>query len=147
MTARLGGLVQLLVRIALAIFWLREAIIKWHAGFGSADINLVVDSTRTNDRVPDFYRFFTTHVLADAPSLFGVGVPLLEVALSVLLLAGVASRWVAVLSVCQLASYWLADQLIWEYPIMTVLSALVIAWPAGWPLGNRWPRWSAAQRA
>lgn len=120
---------MLVVRLALGVFWLREAIIKWHAGFGAADINLVVESTRTNDRVPGFYQYFTTHVLAAAPGLLGVVVPVLEATLGVLLFVGVTSRWVALISVGELASYWLADQLIWEYPIMLLLSAAVIAWP------------------
>lgn len=118
-----------LARVTLGILWLREGIIKWHAGFGAADISLVVQSTRSNDRVPGFYQAFTDHVLANAPGFFGIAVPVLETSLGVLLIAGAGTRWVALVSIGQLASYWLADQLIWEYPIMLLLSAGVAAWP------------------
>lgn len=121
------------LRVAVGILWLREGIIKWHAGFGSADINLVVESTRSNGRVPGFYQAFTEHVLGSAPGVFGIVVPILETALGVLLVVGVATRWVALVSIGELASYWLADQLIWEYPIMLLLSAAVVAWPTSWP--------------
>lgn len=125
--------VPTVLRVVVGILWLREGIIKWHAGFGSADINLVVESTRSNDRVPGFYQAFTEHVLGSAPGVFGIAVPVLETALGVLLIAGVATRWLALVSIGELASYWLADQLIWEYPIMLLLSAAVVAWPTLWP--------------
>jgi len=116
-----------LIRVALGIVWVHEGYVKYHAGFGRADILLVVGSTQSNSRVPHFYQLFTEHVLGNAPALFGVLVPLIEVGLGVALILGVLTLPVALASVAQLCNYWFADQLITQYPIMLLLSAVVIA--------------------
>lgn len=116
-----------LVRVALGVLWIDEALLKWHAGFGRADILLVVQSTAHNPRVPAFYRLFTDDVLGRAPALFGLGVPVVEFGLGVALVLGILTLPAALASVGELCSYWLADQLIAQYPIMTALSVAVAA--------------------
>ena len=116
-----------LARVALGALWLHEGIVKYHAGFGRADILLVVQSAASNERVPVFYRAFTRDVVGHVPTAFGVGVPLLEVALGIALVLGLATLPVALLSAFQLCNYWSADQLVTQYPIMLALSVAVAA--------------------
>lgn len=116
-----------LARVALGALWLHEGIVKYHAGFGRADILLVVQSAASNERVPGFYRAFTRDVVGHVPSVFGIGVPLIELALGVALILGIATLPAALLSAFQLCNYWSADQLITQYPVMLVLSVGVAA--------------------
>jgi thiosulfate dehydrogenase [quinone] large subunit len=125
--ARAAAAIATLARVALGALWLHEGYVKYHAGFGRADILLVVQSTANNPRVPHFYRLFTGDVLGKAPELFGFAVPLIEVGLGIALLLGILTFPAALMSVVQLCSYWFADQLITQYPIMVALSALVLA--------------------
>ena len=122
---RVAAIAATLARVVLGILWINEGILKYQAGFGRADILLVVQSTAHNPRVPEFYRFFTATALGGAPDLFGFGVPLVEVCLGVALIAGVLTLPAALGSVALLCSYWLADQLIVQYPIMIGLSVVV----------------------
>lgn len=125
-TARAAGVVlATLARVGLGALWITEAVLKWQAGFGRADILLVVSSTGRNPRVPDFYAFFTQNVLGAFPELFGVVVPLIEFGLGVLLVLGVFTLPVALASAAELINYWFADQLITQYPIMMGLSVVV----------------------
>lgn len=126
-TRRLATLVANLCRVGLGALWIHEGVFKYNAGFGKADILLVTGSVAQNSRVPGFYKFFSEHVLAQAPSLFGFLVPLIEVGLGVALILGVFTLPIALTSVFQLCNYWLADQLITQYPIMMALSAAVAA--------------------
>lgn len=121
-------------RVALGVLWLHEGLLKHRAGFGRADIQLVVDSAGANTRVPGWFTPFTDDVLGRWPSAFGVAVPIVEVALGLALVAGVLTLPGAVLSSVTLTTYWSADQLIDAYPAMFLLSALIAAWPiaAGW---------------
>ncbi len=119
-----------IARIVLGGLWIHEGLVKYHAGFGKADILLVVQSAQQNGRVPGFFRFFTEHVLARAPGLFGFGIPLLETGIGIVLVLGVFTLPVALISVGQLCTYWLADQLIAQYPIMIALSAAVAVFAA-----------------
>lgn len=124
---RFVALAATVTRVALGVLWLHEGCVKYHAGFGRADILLVVQSTATNPRVPSFYTAFTEHVLGRAPGFFGIVVPLIEVGLGVALILGILTPWVAGVSVLQLCTYWFADQLVAQYPIMVALSAAVLA--------------------
>lgn len=117
------------VRVALGALWINEGLIKYRAGFGAADIQLVVDSAAANSRVPAFFQTFADAVLGGAPELFGVVMPLLEVGLGVVLVAGVLTLPAALMSVVTLMTYWLADQLTASYPVMVALAAVVVAWP------------------
>lgn len=117
-------------RVALGILWLLEGITKYRAGFGAADIQLVVQSTGSNPRVPDFYAAFTDTVLGGLSGLFGWGIPLLETGLGVALILGVLTLPAACGSIALLMNYWLADQLVAQYPIMVLLSAVVLLLPA-----------------
>ncbi len=116
-----------LARAALGALWIAEGVLKYRAGFGGADILLVVQSAGNNTRVPEFYKFFTANALGGAPDLFGFGVPLVEICLGVALILGVFSLPAALGSVAVLCSYWLADQLIFQYPIMMALATVVAA--------------------
>jgi thiosulfate dehydrogenase [quinone] large subunit len=118
-------MVATLARVALGALWINEGVLKYHAGFGRADILLVVHSTAQNPRVPDFYKFFTADALGNVPDLFGFGVPLLETCLGIALVLGILTLPAALVSVGELCNYWLADQLITQYPIMMALSAAV----------------------
>ncbi|MEU2201527.1 hypothetical protein [Isoptericola sp. NPDC019482] len=129
-------------RVALGALWLHEGIVKYRAGFGAADIGFVVDGAASNPRVPGFFQAFTETVLGAAPGLFGALMPLLETALGVALVAGVLTVPAAAASVVALASYWLADLLVWQYPVMVLLSAVVLTFPAAaraWSLSSAVP--------
>lgn len=117
-------------RVALGVLWLHEGIVKYRAGFGAADIGFVVDGAASNPRVPGFFHTFAESTLGAAPGLFGALMPLLETALGVALVLGVLTVPAAGASVVALATYWLADLLVWQYPVMVLLSAVVLAWPA-----------------
>lgn len=122
-----ANIVATLARVALGALWINEGVLKYHAGFGRADILLVVQSTAQNPRVPAFYKFFTAHALGGAPDLFGFAVPLIETCLGIALILGILTLPAALASVAQLCNYWLADQLITQYPIMMALSVAVAA--------------------
>jgi len=124
---RVAAIAATLARVVLGILWINEGALKYHAGFGRADILLVAQSTAQNPRVPDFYKFFTAHALGQAPDLFGFAVPLTETCLGIALVLGILTLPASLGSVLLLCSYWLADQLIAQYPIMIVLSAAVAA--------------------
>lgn len=124
---RVAAIVATLARVALGALWINEGALKYQAGFGRADILLVVHSTAQNPRVPDFYKFFTANALGKAPDVFGFAVPLLETCLGIALVLGILTFPAALASVAELCNYWLADQLITQYPIMLALSAVVAA--------------------
>ncbi|MEV6501939.1 hypothetical protein [Streptomyces prunicolor] len=117
------------VRVTLGVLWIHEGTLKYRAHFGAADILLVANSAKSNSRVPGFFKSFSDSVLAEWPHFFGFAMPLLETSLGVVLVLGVFSLPASVASVFTLLTYWSADQLITEYPIMVALSTVVIAWP------------------
>lgn len=116
-------------RVALGAFWLNEGLFKYHAGFAGDDILLVVDSATRNSRVPEFFQAFADGPMRSFAGLFGVGIPLLETLLGAALVLGVLTLPAAIGSVLTLMSYWSADQLIAQYPVMVVLAVPLIAWP------------------
>ena len=118
-------------RVVLGILWLHEGIFKYTAHFGRADILLIVGSAKSNSRVPEYVGAFAGAVLGSWPGLFGFVIPLLETVLGLALVIGVLSLPAALASLLTLMTYWSSDQLIAQYPIMGILSAIVIAWP-GW---------------
>jgi thiosulfate dehydrogenase [quinone] large subunit len=122
---RVVAIVATLARVALGALWINEGVLKYHAGFGRADILLVVQSTAQNPRVPDLYKWFTANALGRAPDLFGFGVPLLETCLGIALVLGILTLPAALGSVAELCNYWFADQLITQYPVMMLLSIVV----------------------
>jgi thiosulfate dehydrogenase (quinone) large subunit len=118
-------------RVALGILWLHEGIFKYTAHFGRADILLIVGSAKSNSRVPGYFGTFAGRILGSWPGLFGFVIPLLETVLGLALVIGVLSLPAALASLLTLMTYWSSDQLIAQYPIMGILSAIVIAW-SGW---------------
>ena len=122
-----GGVVFGLARIALGVLWLHEGWFKYKAHFGRSDILLVVSSVDSNSRVDPHFRAFVDFALHDWPGLFGFVVPLLELALGVALILGVLTLPAAAVSLLNLMNYWSADQLIAQYPIIGVLSVVVVA--------------------
>ncbi|MFJ3959176.1 hypothetical protein [Arthrobacter sp. NPDC090010] len=128
--ARAGALAAAAVRIAVGVLWLGEARTKFASGFGAADIGLVVQSTAGNSRVPSWYAELLAHTIGATPALAGIAVPCTEALLGVLLCAGFLSRWTGAASLLVLASYWLSDQLIVQYPVMLGLGAVVLLFPA-----------------
>lgn len=115
-------------RIALGVLWLHEGLFKYSAHFGRADILLVADSAKSNSRVPEYFTAFADVALRAWPSLFGFAIPLLETALGIALIFGVLTLPAALGSLLNLMTYWSSDQLIAQYPIMGVLSVIVIVW-------------------
>ncbi|MEL7976719.1 hypothetical protein AAG589_12725 [Isoptericola sp. F-RaC21] len=125
--ARIAPALAGAARVTLGLLWLHEGILKYRAGFGAADVGFVVDGAASNPRVPGFFQAFVDASLAAAPGLFGALLPLLETALGVALVLGVLTAPAAAVSVVVLASYWLADLLVWQYPAMVLLSVVVLA--------------------
>ncbi|QNA93796.1 MULTISPECIES: DoxX family membrane protein [unclassified Microbacterium] len=121
-------------RVAVGVLWLNEGFVKYRAGFGAADIALVTGSTEENPRVPWFFAPVGSF-MQTAPGLFGVVMPALEVALGLLLVAGLLTRIAAFVSIGTLMLYWSADQLIAAYPAMVVLCAVVLLLPAAGRFG------------
>lgn len=117
-------------RVVLGILWVNEALIKLRAGFGAADIALVVVAASHNSRVPEGFTLLADAVMRPLAPLFGVGVPMCELALGVLLIAGVATLPAAALSSATLLLYWSSDQLTPAYPLMGALGLLALLWPA-----------------
>ena len=115
-------------RVALGVLWLHEGLLKWHAGFGRADILLVADGARSNTRIPGYFQFFADHLLRMTPDLAGVLVPIVEVGLGVALVLGVLTLPVALISLFNLMTYWCSDQLVGQYPIMGALSGVLLVW-------------------
>ena len=117
-------------RVALGILWLHEGFVKYHAGFGKADILLVADGAGSNTRIPGFFTFFADHLLRPFAEVAGVVVPLVEIGLGAALVLGILTLPVALGSLFNLMTYWCSDQLVGQYPIMGALSGLLIAWPS-----------------
>lgn len=117
-------------RVALGVLWLHEGLVKWHAGFGRADILLVADGARSNTRIPGFFAFFADHLLRPMADVAGIVVPIVEVGLGVALILGILTLPVALASLLNLMTYWSSDQLVTQYPVMGALSGVLIAWPA-----------------
>lgn len=112
-------------RVAAGALWLAEGAVKYRAGFGAADIELVAHSTAGNSRTPWWFEPLGSFMSA-APGLFGAAIPALEVLLGVLLIAGAFTRLTALASIGTLMLYWSSDQLIAQYPVMVMLSAVVL---------------------
>ena len=137
---RVAEVVGTLARVAAGALWLAEGTLKYRAGFGSADILLVAGGASGNSRVPFFFRPLGA-VMQAVPVLFGVAIPALEIVLGVVLVLGLgrALTTIAALgSVATLMLYWSSDQLIAQYPVMTLLSAIVLAVPRSGRLGVAW---------
>ena len=117
-------------RVALGVLWLHEGLVKWHAGFGKADILLVADGARSNNRIPGYFEFFADHLLRPMAVVAGFVVPIVEVGLGVALILGIFTLPVALGSLFNLMTYWCSDQLVGQYPIMGALSGLLLASPA-----------------
>ncbi|WP_193636141.1 DoxX family membrane protein [Brachybacterium subflavum] len=129
----------LVARLVLAALWLVEGAVKVHAGFGAADIGLVVEGARSTPRVPEVFGLFAEHVMAPLSGVFGIGIPVLELALGAGLALGWGARLLALASSATLALYWLSDQLVVQYPVMMLLGAVVLCLARG-PVRARAPR-------
>lgn len=135
MTARVGPAALIAVilatvaRVALGGLWIAEGKLKFDAGFGSADILLVAGRAATDTRVPGYFSWFARNTLAQAPGLFGVAMPVVETAVGIALVLGILTRVATLGSVLLLSSYWMADQLIAQYPVMLLLSVAVLMAP------------------
>jgi len=122
-------------RIAFGVLWLHEGYVKYHAGFGRSDILLVVQSASSNSRVPGAFGWFADEVMGRFATPFGIAIPLVEVVVGAAALAGVLPRATALAAIALLCSYWAADQLVVQYPVMVVLGAIVLA---GGALAQAW---------
>jgi thiosulfate dehydrogenase [quinone] large subunit len=118
------------VRVALGLLWINEGAIKLRSGFGGSDILLVADGAAENGRVPEYFQLFASTILHGQAELFGFVTPLMEIGLGVALVAGILTGPVALASLATLLMYWSADQLIEEYPVMALLSGLVLGFSA-----------------
>lgn len=114
-------------RVALGVLLLHEGYLKYHAGFGTADILFVVHDAAMNSRVPSIFGWFAAEVLGRSPGVFGAVVPFAEVALGVSMLLGVLPRLASLAAAVMLCTYWLADQLVVQYPLMLMLCSVVLA--------------------
>lgn len=127
-------------RVAVGVLWLLEGVLKYRAGFGAADIELVAQSTAGNSRTPWWFAPLGS-LMGTTPWVFGLGIPALEVILGVLLTAGALTRLAAFASIGTLMLYWGSDQLIAQYPVMVMLSAAVLALPGAGRFGvDGWRR-------
>lgn len=133
-TAPVGTLIVTAARVGLGVLWVAEGVQKVAAGFGAADIALVVEAAHTS-RIPAAFTAVADTVLRPLAPLFGVGVPLWELLLGFLLAAGVAPRAAAIASTSTLLTYWSSDQLTPAYPLAGVLGLLVLAAPVA---ARRW---------
>ena len=115
------------VRVSLGVLWINEGAIKLRAGFGGSDILLVASGALDNHRVPEYFRFFASTALHDHSALLGFVTPVVEIGLGAALIAGILTAPVALASLATLLMYWSADQLIDEYPVMALLSGVVLA--------------------
>ena len=115
-------------RIALGLLWLHEGYVKFHAGFGKADILLVADGAKNNTRIPGYFEFFADHLLRPMADVAGFVVPIVEVGLGLALVLGIVTLPVALASLLNLMTYWCSDQLVGQYPIMGALSGVLLAW-------------------
>lgn len=131
-------------RVALGALWLNESLVKYRVGFGEADIGFVVSNAATGTRVPGYFATFSEHVLGPAAGAFGVIMPLLELALGLALVLGAFTLTAAAGSVVTLVSYWSADQLVDEYPLMLLLAVPILLWPH---LATRWSATAVVLRA
>ncbi|MGO1802980.1 MAG: DoxX family membrane protein [Microbacteriaceae bacterium] len=129
-----ASLISGAARVALGVLWLIQGVVKYRAGFGAADIQLVVDSTASNSRAPWWFSPIGGFMDA-APGLFGIVMPALEVLLGILLIAGILTPLAAFASIGTLMLYWGADQLATQYPVMVVLSAVVLLVPGAGRFG------------
>ena len=132
------------IRVTLGVLWLHEGTLKYRAHFGAADILLVANSAKSNSRVPGFFKSFSDFALAGWPHFFGFAMPLVETTLGVVLVLGVFSLPASLASAFTLLTYWSADQLITEYPVMAALSTVVVAWPL---LASRFSVTTLAEKA
>ncbi|MFE6996815.1 DoxX family protein [Microbacterium sp. NPDC057659] len=115
-------------RVAVGVLWLLEGIEKYRAGFGASDILLVADGAARNPRTPWWFAPLDAG-MQTIPVLFGFVIPALEVLLGIALIAGLFTRLAALASIATLMLYWGSDQLVDQYPVMVLLSALVLAAP------------------
>ncbi|GAA5146278.1 DoxX family membrane protein [Microbacterium pseudoresistens] len=140
--ALVSSLIGGAARVAAGALWIAEGALKHRAGFGGADILLVAGSTSDNARVPFFFAPLGAAMRA-APELFGIVIPALEIMLGVLLVVGTGlgrrarafTTVIALGSIATLMLYWSSDQLIWQYPALVMLSAIVLAVPHAGLLG------------
>lgn len=128
------GTVIVTARVGLGILWVHEGLQKVDAGFGAADIALVVETAHTS-RIPAVFAWFADTVMRPLAPLFGVGVPLWELLLGFLLIVGVAPRAAAIASTATLLTYWSSDQLAPVYPLAGFLGLLVLVAPLA---ARRW---------
>lgn len=131
-----GPLIGGAARVAVGVLWMLEGIEKYRAGFGTSDILLVADGAASNPRTPWWFAPLDAGMQA-FPALFGVVIPALEVLLGVLLAAGLFTRLAALASIATLMLYWGSDQLVDQYPVMVLLSAVVLAVPGAGRYGVR----------
>ncbi|GAA1698742.1 DoxX family membrane protein [Microbacterium sediminicola] len=114
------------MRVTLGVLWLLEGLFKYQAHFDGGDILLVGGTPR----VPDWFDVFPGSAMQAVPGLFGAGIPLLETGLGVALVLGVLTLPAAIGSLFTLLLYWSSDQLIDQYPVMAVLSVVILLAPA-----------------
>lgn len=115
-----------IARVVLGGLWIAEALIKFRAGFGAADMLLVVDSVTGNSRTPVPMKWFAADVIEPLAGLFGVLIPWLEAGLGVLLILGLGTVLVLAGALGTLLMYWSSDQLTPSYPLMAALGALLL---------------------
>lgn len=118
------------LRVGLGGLWIHEGFVKLHAGFGKADILLVANGAKTNSRIPAYFAWFAEHLLAPTAGLAGLVVPFIELGLGLALVLGILAVPVAFASALNLMTYWASDQLIWQYPLMGALSAVLLLFPS-----------------
>lgn len=116
--------------MVLGAFWLHEGVVKYRAGFGVADIGLIVSGAESNTRIPGYFAWFGRTILDPLDGVFAVATPAVETVLGVALILGVLTLPAAVAGLGLLFTYWSADQLIDQYPVMAALSVVVILVPA-----------------
>ncbi|MFC3241398.1 hypothetical protein ACFOJ6_02390 [Gordonia humi] len=80
--------------------------------------------------MPAYFSWFARSIVHPWDGVFAIATPAVETVLGIALILGILTLPSAVAGIGLLLTYWLADQLIAQYPIMAALAVVVILVPS-----------------